>query len=712
MPAPDAGQQPFYTEESEMKFATTTKFSKKNIVLVLAALFPLAVHAADEAASTLPELTVTATRDIKPQASYAVDLQSGRAGSARDSAAMLEGAPGAAVSRNGSQTGIVQLRGLSGDRVNVQVDGMHITPACPNHMDPPMHYITADGMSSLEVIAGIAPVRQGGDSIAGSVIAQSAAPHFGSGDSMELFGKVGASYSGANDGSALLLRAGTANQNTSIAYTGEKQVGKDLRFPGGTVKDSGYELVRHDLSLAGKTGNGTLRLDLGRHESRDVGTPTLPMDMIRDDADKIALGYSGQYSFGEVEAKIYRHEITHMMDNYSLRPVVAPAMPMLAPATSKDNGYLLNTTLPRGSNTYRLGMEYLSNDFDSYSQSSTLNPATLKDIIRNGKRNRLGVYGEWEANAGEQWRTLLGLRSDTVSSNADEVVHLGMMPPPPVVADAAAFNAGQRDLTDHNYDVVAQARYRASESGDYELALARKTRSPNLVERYLWTPSNASAGLADGRTYLGDLALKPEVSSQISVGANWHAEGWQIKPSLFYNRVDDYIQGVALARTDSSGNPVLQYSNIEAELYGMDGSWQYRATDRLNLSGTVSYVRGKRTDVSDNLYRLAPLRASVNGEYATGKWTHRAEWLLAASQDKVSVYNAEEESAGYATVNLRTRYQMLQSFNVSAGIENLFDKYYADHLGGINRVAGSDVLVGKHIPGAGRFGYVAMDYTF
>lgn len=687
-----------------MKFACKTRTP---LLLALAATLSAAAQAADEPAYALPEVTVTATRDIKPQSSYAVDLQNGRASSVRDSAALIEGAPGAAVTRNGSQTGIVQLRGLGGDRVNIQIDGMHITPACPNHMDPPMHYITADGMASLEVIAGIAPVSQGGDSIAGSVIAKSAAPHFGSGDSMQLFGKVAASYSGANDGSAMLLRAGSANGQGSIAYTGEKQVGRDLKFPGGRVKDSGYELVRHDLTLAEKTGEGMLRLDLGRHESRNAGTPALPMDMIKDDANKAALSYNGQYSFGDVEAKIYRHEITHLMDNYSLRGLPSG---MLAPATSNDTGYQISTTLPRGSNSYRVGMEYLNNDFDSYSQSSTLAAASLKDIIRNGKRSRLGVFGEWQASVSEQWQTLLGLRSDTVNSNAAAIANLGMAPSLPVQQDAASFNASDRDLTDHDYDVVAQARYRASDSSNYEIAVARKTRSPNLVERYIWSPTNASAGMADNRTYMGNLDLKPEVSSQISVGADWHGTGWQIKPGLFYNRVNDYIQGVAGLY---AANPaVLKYTNIDAELYGMDGSWQYRASDDFKLSGTVSYVRGRRTDVSDNLYRIAPLRASINGEYEQGKWTHRAEWLLAASQDNVSSYNAETETGGYATANLRSRYQVQQNFNLSAGIENLFDRYYADHLGGINRVSGSDVAVGQHIPGAGRFGYVAVDYAF
>jgi len=158
------------------------------------------------------------------------------------------------------------------------------------------------------------------------------------------------------------------------------------------------------MTLRAETGAGMLRLDLGRHESRNAGTPALPMDMIRDDANKAALSYNGQYGFGAVEAKVYRHEINHLMDNYSLRDLTGG---MLAPATSNDTGYLINTTLPRGSNTYRVGMEFLNNDFDSYAQSSTLAAASLKDIIRNGKRSRMGLFGEWEASVSEQWQTLL-----------------------------------------------------------------------------------------------------------------------------------------------------------------------------------------------------------------------------------------------------------------------------------------------------------------
>ena len=122
--------------------------------------------------------------------------------------------------------------------------------------------------------------------------------------------------------------------------------------------------------------------------------------------------------------------------------------------------------------------------------------------------------------------------------------------------------------------------------------------------------------------------------------------------------------------------------------------------------------RGKRTDVSDNLYRVAPLRASINADYATGQWNHRAEWQLAARQDKVSANNSETATGGYGLFNLRTSYRFDKKATLNAGIENLFDRYYADHLGGVNRVSSSVVAVGEHLPGAGRFGYVSADYRW
>jgi hypothetical protein len=49
---------------------------------------------------------------------------------------------------------------------------------------------------------------------------------------------------------------------------------------------------------------------------------------------------------------------------------------------------------------------------------------------------------------------------------------------------------------------------------------------------------------------------------------------------------------------------------------------------------------------------------------------------------------------------------------VEVGVENLLDKRYADHLGGVNRVPGGDLAVGERIPSAGRFAYASLSWEF
>lgn len=151
-------------------------FVKKSLVVL--ALAAAGVSAPGQTGTTtnpppteMPPMLVVGDRLWMPEASVQQPAAPARL-AAPDSAALLSETPGAAVLRNGPQTGIVQLRGLSGDRVKISVDGMHITPACPNHMDPPLHYAAPASVSALTVMAGVTPVSQGGDSIAGTVLVE------------------------------------------------------------------------------------------------------------------------------------------------------------------------------------------------------------------------------------------------------------------------------------------------------------------------------------------------------------------------------------------------------------------------------------------------------------------------------------------------------------------------------------------------------------
>lgn len=635
-----------------------------------------------------------------------------------DTAAMVRKMPGASIVRNGSQTGILQLRGLSGDRVAVRVDGMTITPACPNHMDPPLHYANPAQGDVIELLAGISPVSAGGDYIGGSLSVKREEPEFAEDDLLLVQGALGASFLGNQDATQILGELSIAGKSAAFQYRGSAATAGDLRFPGGTVSASGYDTTSHDISSAWRTANGFVAMDFGLSFTRDSGTPSLPMDMIVDDAWKVGIRQKEDFGWGTLENRLYVHDIDHLMDNFTLRPVMPGSMAMESPATSRDYGWRGDVTVPIGENTLRTGIDLHRNEFNAEQVvASGMMAGARRDTFADNTRSRYGIYAEWDQKHTAKWSSHFGLRGDVVMSDAESVTNgivpaAGMMREA-LLADQTRFNAADRSFTDVLPAATAALRFAPDDKSSIELAAALRSRAPSLVERYLWTPLNASAGLADGRTYLGDLDLDPETSMQIALAATRKGESWYAGVTPFYQNVYNYIQGMPIGRNDMNGQAVLQYANIDrAELYGAElvGGWEF--TDELTLESTISYVRGRNMDSGDDLYRIAPLNGLLDLGYRRKTWESHLELAWASAQNRVSQIQNESTTSSYGILNLRIAKTFAESLRVEVGVENLLDKRYADHLGGNNRVAGGDLAIGEAIPGAGRFAYVSLSWEF
>ena len=631
---------------------------------------------------------------------------------ATDSASLLEQAPGAAVARNGALSGIAQLRGLSDDRVSVLVNGMEITPACPNHMDPPLLDIAPSALHSLTVVAGITPVSLGGDNIGGIILADRNPPIF-SPDVQTLWsGDLRSFYRSSDDAVGVNGSLTLANQAWSASYNGSWSTSDDLRFPDGRVRDSGVgEYQQHEGQIAGRLLNGVFEAYGGITRVRDAGAPGQPMDMIQEDNWFAGIRHTGDYAFGQLESRIAYNSTYHLMDNFSLRPLTSRRMPEIegfpfsAPSQSDDLSGKIGLTIPRENDTLRTGLDFHWNRFDAFETDLA---GGFQEDINNSTRTRLGVYLEWQKDWSDRWSTLVGLRNDTVWSDADPVTQFY----PDSAGDAAAFNSHSRDATDVNFDAMASVRFTPDSSQSYELAFARKSRSPSVLERYLFTAFAFASGNSDGRFYMGNLDLDPEVSHQVALTGDWHGEGWGLKVTPFYNFVHDYIQG---APTDIIffDTIVLQYQNFDrADLYGVDGEAFYDLNKLLTLRGQLSYVRGINRENDDNLYRIAPLRGTVSFEQHWLSWRSALELAWAAPQHKVASFNDELTSPGYAVLNFRAGYTIAEHLDVSLVVENLFDRRYVQHLSGINQVLDSDVPFGARVPEPGRFVAISLSYKF
>ena len=233
----------------------------------------------------------------------------------------------------------------------------------------------------------------------------------------------------------------------------------------------------------------------------------------------------------------------------------------------------------------------------------------------------------------------------------------------------------------------------------------------------------STSGLADGNNHIGTIDLDPETAYQAELGLDWHTPQAGISPRVFYHHINDYIQGTAVPSSNMAALMVsnmmggdttpLLYNNVYAKLYGVDTNWFVSLSNEWQLDGTVSYVRGKRRDTSDSLYRIAPLSARTMLSYVQNTWRIGVEAETIARQNNVSTENEEQKTSGYAVFNLSGNYQPQANVLITAGVNNLFDRNYEDHLAGYNRISdNADIAQGDRLPGLGRSAYIAANVSW
>jgi iron complex outermembrane receptor protein len=396
-----------------------------------------------------------------------------------------------------------------------------------------------------------------------------------------------------------------------------------------------------------------------------------------------------------------------------------------------------------GRDTLRVGGEYQRYRFSDWwdPTGAGMWPNTFWDI-NDGQRDRYAAFAEWEARWNPQWLSQFGLRSETVKMDTGTIQGYNAN----YSAEANAFNAKDRSRTDNNWDMTALARYTPDSSKAYEFGYARKTRSPNLYERYTWSTGGMAMNMinmtGEGNGYVGNLDLNPEVAHTLSATADWHGadqKNWGLKVTPYYTYVQDYINARRCTSGDSLmvGSPCtvatnltrtdnfvfLKYVNQDAHLYGLDISGYFPLAKNTGFgsftaTGVLNYVRGKTSSgTDDDLYNIMPLNAKLAVVQGLGNWTNTAEVQLVDAKDNVSQERNELKIAGYGLLNLRSSYAWKQA-QFDVGVENVFNRFYNYPLGGAYVGQGRTMPptggspYGYAVPGMGRSIYAGVSVKF
>jgi iron complex outermembrane receptor protein len=626
-----------------------------------------------------------------------------------DTASVLRDVPGANVNSNGPLTGIAQYRGMFGDRISVVVDDVGVVSGCPNAMTPPLSDVSPMITDELTVTRGIASVSLAPESIGGHVATKLARGDFTTHGS-DLSGFIGTRFSGNGNVSTSAGRLTFASPVHKVSLIAEVDDGDDAETPVGAIRPSRLHRERADLSYAYSGERSWLMVFLGRLDTDETGTPALPMDIRFVKTD--FAGMQGAFTVSEgfsVTARTAWNDVEHLMDNFGLRQGPMPMAQRQSLTTGSGGEASIAASVEGDEWTIGFGVDASVADHGA-TITNPNNAMFQVDNFVDVERDVVAAFVEWTLPR-EQDDLELGLSLKRVTADAGEVGASGMMGDmgTNVAALADAFNAADRSLDWTALDVVAKYRRSVSPGTEWRIEIGSKTRAPSYQELFLWLPLQATGGLADGRSYVGGLGLDEERSNEIMVGFGKDLGRVTLSPEVYYRRVDGYIQGVPSSNMIAnmvsqmmSGRPALEFANVDAEIWGADLAWKLQLDETWYLDGIASYVRGKRRDIDDNLYRLAPPHASVGLTRATEATSATVEVVGYAKQDRVSSYNGEQETPGYGLVNLAAIWKPTDALRLEARLDNVLDQTYQDHVAGINRANGSDIPVGERLHGLER----------
>lgn len=639
-----------------------------------------------------------------------------------DAAAIAARTAGGALVGNGALSGQLSYRGLSGERVLGRINGQRFATGGPNAMDPPLHYAPAVLLERIEIARGVAPVSQG-PGLAGALNAVLLQPAFATGPALEPTGTARAHYRSVDDSHAVGGMVGLASDRWRLGVLASREQGGDYAIPGGLAGGTSFERDLYGAVAGLRTGAGELFVEYRRSETDPSGNPPFALDIVYFDTDFVQAGWRGEIAREvALDLRLGHVAVRHLMDNQTLRRPLAP--PAQARATfAEADTMTAEGSLRFGSERRHVKLGVDAEVTDKFVRiTNPLNPAFFIDAQPSLGSDRVGAFAQWRGALGAV-ELEAGARLDRVSQNAG-LPQLGAAVPAGPRTLAARFVAGQRNLRDTTLDAVVRAWFHG-EALTARLALARKSRVPSVLERFAWLPTEASYGLADGNIYVGNPALDSEVAWIAEAGFDLGTGGLRLRPTLFYRRADGYIQGTPFDATPGvADSPVemvanmngdatpLMFRNVDAELYGIDLDFDLRLAGTLRVEGAASWVRAKRRDIADNLYRVAPANGRLAVLWQPGAMTLGAEVVAAARQGKVSATNGEAPSSGYAVVGLFGEARLANRLTVAAGVENLFDRLYRPHLSGLNRVGASDVAVGTRLPGAGRGVWLRAGFDF
>jgi iron complex outermembrane recepter protein len=602
--------------------------------------------------------------------------------------------PELSLTRRGAYGMEPAIRYFNGGQINVQLDGMNIHGACTDKMDPATIYIEPINLQHLQVQTANSGFING-SSIGGTINMKMTEPGYL--DHNKLTGVISSGYQTAAKSLYQSLKLNYSSGKWAVAASGTYRNNRNYRSGGGAIVPfSQYEKVNYALSVKFKQNQYYyFKADVLADDGWNIGYTALPMDVGYAAARIASFSWHKENPATRLykwQTKIYANTIRHFMDD-SKRPLVPMHMDM--PGQSKTMGAYTEGEIRLNK---KQKLSFRADGSSAYLKASmtmyqTGQPAMYMLTWPDNRKDQYGISASWIWQPDSLLQLQVSARTDIVSSqlvSAEAKDHV------------AIFDNTFTGRTDGLKNISAQLTKNLGYKIKLTTAIGYAERLPTASELFGFYLFNAS----DGYDYIGNPRLKSESSLQADLSLLYNSKKTRVQLNGYYSRVSHFIAGKinsAFSTMTVGANGVKSYNNLSyARVAGAELSGFFKPLNAVDIITTTRYTSAKDNN-NQPLPAVAPVKNISSVRYQPKQFSVQVETEMALAQNQVSNQYGEDKTAGYFLLHSRIGYNTTifkNNIALQAGVENIFDKKYHDHLDWGN------------IARPGRNIYIQLQFTF
>lgn len=636
---------------------------------------------------------------------------------AQDLAQSLRDHAGVTALRRGAINLDPAVRGLYAEQIGVFVNGTRTFAAGPARMDSGLSHVSPHALQLLHVIRGPYALTWGAGALS-AIQAETFKPAFTAGE-MKLGGRAGYNYGENGSASDAFASVHGSTNVFRFVLQHNSRTGSDYTDGHGDLVSGDYESFDSRWDFGVRLNTRTLlEYSGGYQRQNDIDYPGRILDATFFETqshafDVVHVPLSGALT--EVTGQFYVNRKDHLMNNDN-KPTAKPMVGRMPPfgidvdlpAEADTSGARAHVNFGRGPVRYKVG-------FDAYrlDQSATRTISRRDDVQMSGmsgvmfqdivwpdaRMSNIGGYAQVVADRGVATYGAT-VRVDTERARVGEVSQF--------------FRQNTTgDFTQENTNLSAAANISIplGHRMSFTAGTGSVVRNPSVLERY--SDRFPAVKFQTAAEFLGNPGLVPERSNEFNLGALMRSGRGSLEVDYFYRVIDDYITiapdvGVR-KRLPLSPPMVFRYvQSDEARFHGLDLRAQSPVTDWVEVFSGWSYVHATDTRVDEPLFGIAPHQQRYGMTWHTLDRAYEVSIIVTGTsgQDRVAKSRFEQSSEGWTTIDLQATFPVVDGLILRAGVKNLTDEFYVNHLNSFNP------FTGARIAEVGRRAYVGTEYAF